>query len=153
MNSNYIILRNKLLRPLKLMLWRRGRSLRILITLRITKRESLVLKRIKIIRRKKKVHVITVKSLATSKNIINFLRNKKKFRTQFCGHDIEIHVLEYDNAWWIDSNATKHVCKDHSLFTSYKVMDDRNVLYVGNSFMQQLKEKAMYNYSIFMEKS
>ena len=40
----------------------------------------------------------------------------------------EINVLEDNNAWWIDSGATKHVCKDRSLFKSYKVMDDGSVL-------------------------
>ena len=54
----------------------------------------------------------------------------------------EINVLEDDNAWWIDSGATKHVCKDRSLFKSYKAMDDGSVLYMGNSSTAIVKGKG-----------
>ena len=57
----------------------------------------------------------------------------------------KINVLEDDNAWWIDFGATKHVCKDRSIFKSYKAMDDGNVLYMGNSSTVIVKGKAMCN--------
>ncbi|KAH9715705.1 hypothetical protein KPL71_021156 [Citrus sinensis] len=47
-----------------------------------------------------------------------------------------------DNAWWIDSGATKHVCKDRSLFKSYKAMDDGSVLYMENSSTAIVKGKG-----------
>ena len=53
----------------------------------------------------------------------------------------EINILEDDNAWWTDSSATKHVCKDCSLFKSYKAMDDGSVLYMGNSSTTIVKGK------------
>lgn len=54
---------------------------------------------------------------------------------------IKINVLEDDNACCINSGATKHVCKDRSLFTSYKIMDDESVLYIGNSSAVIIKGK------------
>ena len=54
----------------------------------------------------------------------------------------EINVLVDDKAWWIDSGATKHVCKDRSLFTFYNAMDNGSVLYPRNPFAIIIKEKG-----------
>ncbi|GKA88588.1 zinc finger, CCHC-type containing protein [Tanacetum coccineum] len=35
-------------------------------------------------------------------------------------------------AWWIDSGATTHVCKDHCWFKTFEPVDDGSVLYMGN---------------------
>nr|GEZ39361.1 hypothetical protein [Tanacetum cinerariifolium] len=35
-------------------------------------------------------------------------------------------------AWWIDSGATTHVCKDRCWFKTYEPMEDESVLYMGN---------------------
>ena len=42
------------------------------------------------------------------------------------------------NRFW----CTKHVCKDRSLFKSYKAMDNGSVLYMRNSFTAIVKEKG-----------
>nr|GEX65701.1 zinc finger, CCHC-type [Tanacetum cinerariifolium] len=35
-------------------------------------------------------------------------------------------------AWWIDSDATTHVCKDRFWFKTYKPIEDGSVLYMGD---------------------
>ncbi|GJW76372.1 zinc finger, CCHC-type containing protein [Tanacetum coccineum] len=35
-------------------------------------------------------------------------------------------------AWWIDSGATTHVCKDHCWFKTFKPVEDGSVLYMGD---------------------
>ena len=42
------------------------------------------------------------------------------------------YVQEDDVAWWINSGATSHVCKDRSWFTSLEPVEDGSVLHVGN---------------------
>nr|GEV91657.1 zinc finger, CCHC-type [Tanacetum cinerariifolium] len=36
------------------------------------------------------------------------------------------------NAWWIDSGATTHVCKDHCCFKTFELVEDGSVLYMGD---------------------
>ncbi|KAH9780112.1 CCHC-type domain-containing protein [Citrus sinensis] len=69
-------------------------------------------------------------------------KQKEVSNTNFVAMISEINVFEDDNAWWIDSGATKHVCKDRSLFKSYKAMDDGSVLYMGNSSTAIVKGKG-----------
>ncbi len=40
----------------------------------------------------------------------------------------EINILESDGTWMIDSDATKHVCKDRNLFKTFEKIEDDNVL-------------------------
>ena len=35
--------------------------------------------------------------------------------------------------WWIDTRATRHVCSDKAIFSSLKVSDTKEKLYMGNS--------------------
>ena len=65
----------------------------------------------------------------------------------------EINVLEYDNAWWIDYDATKHVCKDRSLFKSYKTMDYGSILYMGNCSTAIVKGKGNVQLEFTSEKT
>ncbi|GJR81586.1 zinc finger, CCHC-type containing protein [Tanacetum coccineum] len=44
-------------------------------------------------------------------------------------------------AWWIDSGATTHVCKDRCWFKTYKPVEDEFVLYIGFGY---------YNNDMFM---
>ncbi|GJZ50890.1 zinc finger, CCHC-type containing protein, partial [Tanacetum coccineum] len=37
-----------------------------------------------------------------------------------------------DVAWWVDSGATIHVCKDRCWFKTYKSLNDGSILYMGN---------------------
>jgi len=44
----------------------------------------------------------------------------------------QINLVQSDNDWWVDSGASKHVCKDQSLFKSLVLVDDGKVLYMAN---------------------
>ena len=35
--------------------------------------------------------------------------------------------------WWIDTGATRHVCFDKTIFSSFKVFNADEMLYMGNS--------------------
>ncbi|GJX67499.1 zinc finger, CCHC-type containing protein [Tanacetum coccineum] len=42
--------------------------------------------------------------------------------------------LEYDDdvAWWVDSGATVHVCKDRCWFKTYESLNDGSIFHMGN---------------------
>ncbi|GJW32216.1 zinc finger, CCHC-type containing protein [Tanacetum coccineum] len=41
-------------------------------------------------------------------------------------------VKDDDVAWWVDSGATVHVCKDRCWFKTYESLNDGSILYMGN---------------------
>ncbi|GJZ88331.1 zinc finger, CCHC-type containing protein [Tanacetum coccineum] len=41
-------------------------------------------------------------------------------------------VQDDDVAWWVNSGATVHVCKDRSWFKTYKSLNDGSILHMGN---------------------
>ncbi|CAM8880967.1 unnamed protein product [Rhodiola kirilowii] len=42
------------------------------------------------------------------------------------------YVQDDEVAWWIDSGATKHVCKDRRCFKTHETVKDGSVLHMGN---------------------
>ncbi|GJY97913.1 zinc finger, CCHC-type containing protein, partial [Tanacetum coccineum] len=40
--------------------------------------------------------------------------------------------MDDDVAWWVDSGATVHVCKDRCWFKTYESMNDGSILHIGN---------------------
>ena len=42
------------------------------------------------------------------------------------------YVQDDDVAWWVDSGATVHVCKDRSWFKTYESLNDGSILHMGN---------------------
>lgn len=54
----------------------------------------------------------------------------------------EVNILEEDNSWWVDSRATRYVCKDKSLFKSYESIEDGCVIYMKNLFTAPVKADA-----------
>ncbi|GJS25573.1 zinc finger, CCHC-type containing protein [Tanacetum coccineum] len=41
-------------------------------------------------------------------------------------------VQDNDVAWWVDSGATVHVCKDRCWFKTYESLNDGSILHIGN---------------------
>ena len=41
--------------------------------------------------------------------------------------------------WWIDTGATRHVCSDKNLFTSFEPIDIREKLFMGNSATSKIQ--------------
>ena len=40
--------------------------------------------------------------------------------------------------WWIDTGATRHVCSDKNMFTSFELVDSREKLFMGNSATSEI---------------
>jgi hypothetical protein len=57
----------------------------------------------------------------------------------------EVFMLEEDGSWWIDSCATKHICKDMSLFKTFETVEDECVLFMENSSTDVVKGKRTLN--------
>nr|GMC57792.1 Retrovirus-related Pol polyprotein from transposon TNT 1-94 [Ipomoea batatas] len=51
----------------------------------------------------------------------------------------EVYVMQTDDSWWVDTEATRHVCKDMNLYKSYKNLEDSPSLYMGNDSMVKVK--------------
>ncbi|GKA70895.1 zinc finger, CCHC-type containing protein [Tanacetum coccineum] len=45
-------------------------------------------------------------------------------------------------AWWTDSGATTHVCKDHCWFKTYEPVEDGSVLYMGDDHFAPVHGKG-----------
>ncbi|GKF66905.1 zinc finger, CCHC-type containing protein [Tanacetum coccineum] len=45
-------------------------------------------------------------------------------------------------AWWIDSGATTHVCKDRCWFKTYELVEDGSVLYMGDDHFTPVHGKG-----------
>ncbi|XP_028058652.1 uncharacterized protein LOC114262493, partial [Camellia sinensis] len=49
------------------------------------------------------------------------------------------HVVSKENLvrnpkkWWVDTGATRHICADKKIFTSYSTVDNGEQLFMGNS--------------------
>nr|GEU44511.1 factor of DNA methylation 4-like [Tanacetum cinerariifolium] len=57
--------------------------------------------------------------------------------------------VQFEIAWWIDSGATTHVCKDRCWFKTYEPVEDGSVLYMGDDHFAPVHEKE----SVVMESS
>ncbi|GKE09347.1 zinc finger, CCHC-type containing protein, partial [Tanacetum coccineum] len=52
-------------------------------------------------------------------------------------------------AWWIDSGATTHICKDRCWFQTYEPVEDGSVLYMGDDYFTPVhgKESVVLEFS------
>nr|GEX16622.1 zinc finger, CCHC-type [Tanacetum cinerariifolium] len=51
-------------------------------------------------------------------------------------------VQDDDVAWWVDSEATVHVCKDRCWFKSYDSLNDGSILHMGNESTSLVHERG-----------
>ncbi|XP_073222466.1 uncharacterized protein [Cicer arietinum] len=81
---------------------------------------------------------------ATSKK---FLKRKNKDKNSSATKDnlvaviSELNMIEDVESWWIDSGATRHVCKNKELFKTIDE-EDGSILYMGNASIVQVKGKG-----------
>lgn len=74
--------------------------------------------------------------------------NKKKkpekveAQNKFAAVIFVINMLEDTKDWWINSRATRHVCNNRTLFSTYELVSDGEVLYMGNSSTVAVKRKG-----------
>ena len=48
-------------------------------------------------------------------------------------------MIEDDMAWWIDSGATRHVCKNKKFFKTMEAVDENTVIYMRNAVVVPVK--------------
>nr|GEZ33495.1 Pol polyprotein [Tanacetum cinerariifolium] len=57
-----------------------------------------------------------------------------------CAMISEVNLVGTNHGgWWIDTEATRYVCADKSMFHSFKAVDNRQKLYMGNSATDDIK--------------
>jgi len=59
-------------------------------------------------------------------------------------------MIEDVDSWWIDSAATRHMCKNKKMFKT--INEDWNVLYIGNASIMQLQGKGTMRLNSIMER-
>ena len=80
------------------------------------------------------------------KNECRFLKKKNKEKNSSATNDdlvaviSEINMIEDVDSWWIDSGATRHVCKNKEMFKT--INEDGSVLYMGNASTVQVQGKG-----------
>ncbi|GJX99788.1 hypothetical protein Tco_0356807 [Tanacetum coccineum] len=67
----------------------------------------------------------------------NFLKGQnmfnKSFQVYYVTYISEAYFVQDDDvAWWVDSGATVHVCKDRCWFKTYESLNDGSILHMGN---------------------
>ena len=45
----------------------------------------------------------------------------------------EANLVGNPKEWWVDSGATRHICADKKMFTSYSIENNGKQLFMGNS--------------------
>ncbi|GMP27262.1 hypothetical protein CsSME_00003331 [Camellia sinensis var. sinensis] len=45
----------------------------------------------------------------------------------------EANLVGNPKEWWVDTGATRHICADKKMFTTYKVVESEEQLFMGNS--------------------
>ncbi|GKA72409.1 zinc finger, CCHC-type containing protein, partial [Tanacetum coccineum] len=57
----------------------------------------------------------------------------KSFQVYYVTYVSEAYYVQDDDvAWWVDSGATVHVCKDRCWFKTYESLNDGSILHMGN---------------------
>ncbi|GJU28047.1 zinc finger, CCHC-type containing protein [Tanacetum coccineum] len=57
----------------------------------------------------------------------------KSLQIYYVTYVSEAYFLQDDDvAWWVDSGANVHVCKDRCWFKTYESLNDESILYMGN---------------------
>ena len=51
----------------------------------------------------------------------------------------EANLLGNPKEWWVDTGATRHICADKKMFTSYSKVDIGEQLFTGNSSTSKVK--------------
>ncbi|KAL5779638.1 hypothetical protein ACOSQ2_010375 [Xanthoceras sorbifolium] len=52
----------------------------------------------------------------------------------------EVNLVESNpKEWWIDTSATRHICLDKALFSSFEPIENGDKLFIGNSVTSEIK--------------
>ena len=54
----------------------------------------------------------------------------------------EVNLVGNTKEWWVDTGATRHICSDKKMFSSYKAINDGEQLFMGNSSTSKIESKG-----------
>ncbi|KAL0419143.1 UNVERIFIED_CONTAM: hypothetical protein Sradi_1327800 [Sesamum radiatum] len=46
---------------------------------------------------------------------------------------VKANLVDNLREWWIDTGATRHICSDKEMFSTYTPINGRKLLFMGNS--------------------
>ena len=52
----------------------------------------------------------------------------------------EVNLVGNTKEWWVDTGATRHICSDKKMFSSYEAINEQ--LFLGNSFTSKVEGKG-----------
>ena len=53
----------------------------------------------------------------------------------------EMNLVKNTNEWWVDTGATRHICLDKKMFSTYQSVGYGEQLFVGNSSTSKVEGK------------
>ena len=54
----------------------------------------------------------------------------------------EVNLVGNTKEWWVDTGATRHICSDKKMFSSYEAINDGEQLFMGNSSTSKVEDKG-----------
>ena len=54
----------------------------------------------------------------------------------------EVNLVGNTKEWWVDIGATRHICSDKKMFSSYEAINDGEQLFMGNSSTFKVEGKG-----------
>nr|GEX72846.1 zinc finger, CCHC-type [Tanacetum cinerariifolium] len=67
----------------------------------------------------------------------------KSFQIYYVTYVSEVYFVQDDDvAWWVDSGATVHVCKDRCRFKTYESLNDGSIHHMGNESTSLVRERG-----------
>ena len=54
----------------------------------------------------------------------------------------EVNFVGNTKEWWVDTGATRHICSDKKMFSSYEAINDGEQLFMGNSSTSKVEGKG-----------
>ena len=54
----------------------------------------------------------------------------------------QVNLVGNTKEWWVDTRATRHICSDKKMFSSYEAINDGEQLFMGNSSTSKVEGKG-----------
>ena len=54
----------------------------------------------------------------------------------------EVNLVGNTKEWWVYTGATRHICSDKKMFSSYEAINDGEQLFMGNSSTSKVEGKG-----------
>ena len=82
------------------------------------------------------------KRKAAQANIIKVEKlSKNASNISFSVVVFEVNLVGNTKEWWVDTGATRHICSDKKMFSSYEAINDGEQLFMGNSSTSKVEGK------------